>query len=191
MRPYRDKPLKTRKQLKKSTLFSILLALGVSIIPVTMYTDYKRYGFIYTGKGRVFTATGEEALAIIYGIACAAFCLWIMAGYNCLRSVTKIKRGEFSEQDEAPEFVICTNCGEPQRSEDLLAGNCRKCTGNVEDVEGYYDRHPELKPQSQAIDSTKHPHASAPEFNTCTKCGKTFYKEDCPDSICMDCRTMK
>lgn len=168
----------------------MLMAFCVSIIPVTMYMDFKRYGFIYTGKGRVFTATGDEALAIIYGIASAALCLWIMAGYNSLRSATKIKRGEYSDQDEAPEFAICTNCGEPQHSKDLLVGHCRKCTGNVEDIEGYYDRHPELKPQSQTIDSKEHPQASAPEFSTCTKCGKTFYKEDCPDLVCMDCRTI-
>jgi hypothetical protein len=190
MRPNNDKPLKTRKQLKDSAVMSMLMALGVSIAPVAMYIDYKRFGFFYTDRGRIFAATGTEALTIIYGIGSAALILWIMAGYNCLRSAIKIKKGEYSEQDEAPEFVICTSCGEPQLSKHLQEGHCRQCAGMVEAIEGYYDRHPELAPASQAFSFKKHSHSTTTEFSTCTTCGKTFYKEDCPDSVCMDCRTI-
>ena len=180
-------PKKTIQQLKKSAVTSILIALMVTFFPLSLYTHFMKYGFIYTGKDRVVTASGDVALFIIYGIAGAVAYMWVMAVYNVVRTVMKIKRGEYSEKDETPEFVICSNCGEPQLSKELMVGHCHKCTGSVESLEGYYDRHPELKPESQTTPLQET--SPATTFITCTKCGKTFYSEDCLGAFCQDCRT--
>ncbi len=65
----------------------------------------------------------------------------LLASYNVARCIMKIRRGEYSVEDEAPEFVICKNCKTPQYSKDLIKGRCAKCSGIVVNLEGYYKNH--------------------------------------------------
>jgi hypothetical protein len=59
-----------------------------------------------------------------------------------------------------------------------------KCSGLAANLEGYYKPHPKkhqtekLKLQATSL------------FNTYNVCGKTYYREDCVDSICQDCRSI-
>jgi hypothetical protein len=140
-----ETPKKTKKQLKRSATYSLLIALMIAYFPTHYILDYKKQGFIYTGKARIVTASGEEAFLIIYGTAAAAAFAALIAIYNAVKNIIKIRKGEFSEEDESPEFVICSRCKTPQYSKDLVDGHCAKCRGDVENLEGYYDRHRKKK----------------------------------------------
>lgn len=78
-------------------------------------------------------------------------------------------------------YVICCSCQEIYEKGEALLQTCSKCKGQLEDLEGFYERHPELTPVNDRP-------IKQPQFNTCHECGKTFYSEDCPDSRCPDCQ---
>jgi Uma2 family endonuclease len=44
-----------------------------------------------------------------------------------------------------PETVICSNCKEVIEKEKVPEPICRKCGGRLEEIEGFYDRHPDLR----------------------------------------------
>lgn len=176
---------KSKKQLKRSAIYSLLIALMIASLPTLYALEYRRQGFIYTGKTHIVTASGDEALLIIYGTAAAAIFAAIIAFYNAVNCLVKIRRGDFSAADQPPEFVICKNCKMPQYSKDLINDRCAKCSGIVVNLDGYYKHHPKKhqveKSRSQAES----------KFNTCNVCGKTYYREDCSESICQDCQSLQ
>lgn len=187
--------IKKKSQLQWNAISTFLFVVLASTYPLTIINDYRRLGYIYTGKLRsgpdVVTATGNDALVIIYGVSVTMAIVWIITIYYMATCFKKIRRGEYSIQDESPEFVICSNCGTPQYSKDLTAGHCAKCTGNVENLDGYYGRHPELAPKLNKQSITQGEKDVSSDVNTCKECGKTFYQEECPDLICRDCQSNK
>jgi hypothetical protein len=180
-----EKPKKSKRQLKRSAIYSLLIALMIVSFPALYALEYRKQGFIYTGKTHIVTATGDEALLIIYGTAAAAVFAALIAIYNTVNCLIKIRRGDFSAEDQSPEFVICKNCKTPQYSKDLINGRCAKCSGIVVNIEGYYKHHPKKhqgeKSRSQVMS----------QFKTCSVCGKTYYREDCAESICEDCKSLQ
>jgi len=42
-------------------------------------------------------------------------------------------------------FLICPKCGEPYNSNDVTNDMCPKCQVALEEIEGFYNRHPEFK----------------------------------------------
>lgn len=144
-----DKTKKTKKQLRWNAIITFLFVLLASTYPLTLINDYRLLGYIYTGKLRsgpdVVTATGNDALVIIYGVSATMAIVWIVTVYYVATCFKKIKRGEFSIEDESPEFVICSRCKTPQYSKELVDGHCAKCRGDVENLEGYHDRHRDEK----------------------------------------------
>jgi len=46
-------------------------------------------------------------------------------------------------------FLICLNCQTPVRSDDVTDLMCPQCQGILEKLDGFYDRHPELKEKNK------------------------------------------
>ncbi|GLI37502.1 hypothetical protein KI811_08235 [Geobacter hydrogenophilus] len=44
-----------------------------------------------------------------------------------------------------PDIVICCNCKEVHEKEKVSDSICQRCGGRLEELEGYYDRHPEQR----------------------------------------------
>ena len=171
-------PRKTKNQLRNLAFKSILIASLVSALPLMLYYQFNRLGFINIAKGYPpVTVSGSNALITIYGMAIAAAFAWIMSAYYSVTSLMKILRKEYSEIDEAPEIVICNKCGEAQRSGELVEGHCRKCRGDVESIDGYYDRHAKKKIEPKSQDSKKIAPGSIGK-NTCVRCGEVFEDEN-------------
>jgi hypothetical protein len=180
------KPLRTKKQLKRSILKSVSLAAFVSVFPLLFLFQYNKFGFINIAKGYPpVTISGNNALVTIYGMALGAVFAWIIAAYFSVNCMMKILREEYSELDVASELVICNKCGEPQRYAELVGGHCRKCNGDVEDLEGYYDKHTQKTEQKPLADKITSQNCSI-EMNTCIRCGETFDDKN-PDSLCKFC----
>ena len=115
-------------------------------MPLRMMRDYRSQGFIYVAKGikGTITATGDDALVEIYGLFAVLTLMWIIAVYYLIQRGRKVFDGDLPSEIEFDEFVICTKCGTAQRSNDLIQKHCNKCRGIVDNVDGFYDRHPYL-----------------------------------------------
>lgn len=48
-------------------------------------------------------------------------------------------------KDFGDKFMICPECKTPFNKTDVPNGRCPKCEVKVEDLEAFYERHPELK----------------------------------------------
>ncbi|MDD2272224.1 MAG: hypothetical protein PHP95_15725 [Desulfuromonadaceae bacterium] len=131
--------MKTKQQLRRSAMNSFWTALMIATLPMLYFLDYRKFGFIYSGKPPIIITTGTDSLIIMYGTLLVAVIAVLYASYNIVCCLIKIKRGEYSKEDESPEFVICKNCQMPQFSRDLIEGRCAKCNGIVVNLEGYYD----------------------------------------------------
>ena len=47
-----------------------------------------------------------------------------------------------------PKFLICANCLKPLFKNTVVNNQCPECEGELEDLEDFYDRHPELKKEN-------------------------------------------
>jgi len=139
---------KLKWKMCKSAVFSLLLTTLAFGIPLRMLSDYRNQGYIYVAKGGAkgtITATGNNALVEIYGLFAVFSLMWIIAVYYLIQRGRRILKSELPNEIEFEEVVICTKCGAAQKSKDLTNGHCNKCKGIVDNVEGFYDRHPWLK----------------------------------------------
>ena len=48
-------------------------------------------------------------------------------------------------KDFEDKFLICPKCKQPFNKKDVLGDRCPKCEVELEDLKGFYERHPELK----------------------------------------------
>jgi hypothetical protein len=90
-------------------------------------------------------------------------------------------------------YMICRTCQEVYEKRDVPFQTCIKCKATLEVLEGFYERHPDLKtvtekPIQPGI-CVKNQEGEQMLFATCLECEKTFYREDCPGSYCTDCQT--
>lgn len=106
-------------------IFGIAAGLaGVSILflgkligrgPVTYFDGIERYAF--------------GILFLVIGIALFA--------YGTLKKERLVSDGE--------KIVACPRCGQAYREQDVIDGKCPSCNVRLEDIRGFYERHPELK----------------------------------------------
>ena len=110
----------------------------------------KRLSFIVLGilsilAGIIFAREGWSSL---YRLPVPRFSgyLWIAFG------VALLLYGIFTKKiPKAPheEYVICLDCRNSFYAKDVHLNRCPKCEGTVEDLDGFYDRHPELKEEER------------------------------------------
>ncbi len=51
----------------------------------------------------------------------------------------------FGKRYSGDDTLICILCKEPSQRKDTQSNQCPNCMGQLESLEGFYDRHPELK----------------------------------------------
>ena len=66
--------------------------------------------------------------------------LLIIIGILFVWLAVRKKAKEFGDK-----FLICPKCRTPFNQKDVPEGKCSKCDVELEDLEGFYERHPELK----------------------------------------------
>ena len=66
--------------------------------------------------------------------------IFIIIGFSFFLFYLRAKSGDFEDK-----FMICIKCGELHRQKDYSDSHCRKCGAELENLEGFYDRHPEFK----------------------------------------------
>lgn len=85
----------------------------------------------------------EYAKNSIYFVACSSVIILIYCWYKAFRAVFAIVGKEFDKLPNIPETVICVSCREPFPGTDTVESKCPNCGGPLEDLRGFYERHPE------------------------------------------------
>ena len=67
-------------------------------------------------------------------------CTFIIIGISIFVIALRKKAKEFGDK-----FLICPTCKKPFNKKDVTNSRCPKCKAELEDLEGFYERHPELK----------------------------------------------
>lgn len=104
----------------------IISGIVLMVLGILIYIDPVIYGYDVPKESGV-------VLIIIGG-------LWI---FYFLREVKKYSKNK-SSTDYA-DFVICTDCRKPFSNIDAPSEICPSCGGRLENLSGFYERHPELK----------------------------------------------
>jgi membrane-bound ClpP family serine protease len=65
--------------------------------------------------------------------------------YAIRTSILKDKAKNSESNIEYAKYVICIECKTPFANNIITEGKCPQCGGELENLEGFYDRHPELK----------------------------------------------
>ena len=66
--------------------------------------------------------------------------LFIIIGLFFILNALRKKAKDFEDR-----FLICPKCKEPFNKKGVFDERCPKCEVELEDLEGFYERHPELK----------------------------------------------
>jgi hypothetical protein len=98
------------------------------------------------GLRELFTESSRRQ-AIMIGIVAVALVL-IYSWYKMFRIFFMMNSKDcdaLPEGPDIPETVICLSCQSPFNGRELSALICSKCGGTLENLIGFYDRHPELR----------------------------------------------
>lgn len=171
--------LKMKALLMWAGMWALLLLIGTN-----MLREYSKQGYYTNGKYHIIVSGVDAKFAGLTITAISSIFLFYFGSLIVIALYRK-SRGDL---DVIPELVICSKCGTPQYPKDLIAGHCPKCTGNVEDLEGYYERHTKKKTELKILHSQENSQASSIGVNTCIRCGETFSDENL-DFLCQFCRS--
>ena len=72
---------------------------------------------------------GSGVIVLIFGV--------FLILYGCFRKAR-------NKQDEE-KFLICLGCGKTFYEKDIPNRQCLDCGSDLENIDGFYERHPELK----------------------------------------------
>jgi hypothetical protein len=87
----------------------------------------------------------EHAKNSIYFVGFLSLIILAYSWYKAFLAVSAIMGREFDNFPDIPETVICISCREAFPGTDIKASKCPKCGGRLEDLKGFFERHPEPK----------------------------------------------
>ncbi len=131
-----EKPPFASKKEAFSSFFSWFTApvgfIGMGVYAVVWWSNHSPMPF-ETAKNSIFLVVILFVGVLIYS--------W----YRAFQALKAINNKDFDNIVDPPEVVMCVKCLEPLYWKDTNGINCVKCGGLLEDVVGFYDRHPELR----------------------------------------------
>ncbi len=125
----------TEKRNRKRILFPLkFLSVTISIYAIMGGIDaiHKKtvlahYLVYYTGAEAEYVGYFGIGTGLLFGI-------WSLL----------LKLPDKSHTPQSP-FMICVSCQNPYSKQSLKTSSCPKCGGVLENLPGFYDRHPDLK----------------------------------------------
>lgn len=110
-----------------------------------MFNKYNQTGYVMI---RTVVVNGNDAM---YYIGVSFFlCLitFTYASFIGLYGLWYFRTSSPSKIDLTPEYWICPKCRTTYLGYTIKSRSCPQCGRNLEDVEGFYERHPKLKNQN-------------------------------------------
>lgn len=132
---------KTEKRhfASKQEAFSTLY-LWVTIPVASIYLGL----FAVSRASRAYPLSDELIKQGFYVALLQALVISVFACFKLFRAVRAIYKDDFNNLPET-SAVICLKCLETAILDDTDGMTCRKCGGELEELRGFYDRHPEFK----------------------------------------------
>ena len=107
--------------------------------------------FSYPNRGRIERFEGEGAEVTIKGVRVFGGLLALYTIFLTVSGFYSIKNNVFKDiRKHAPSFVICPNCLKTMRGRNVPNYLCPECNVLLENIVGFYDRHPDLLPQIES-----------------------------------------
>ena len=100
-----------------------------------------------TGKivVRSVVLSGNEAMFHIGAIFFICVIAFLYASFIGIYGLWFFKSANGTKENLIPETWICTKCRNAFPGYSVASSKCPQCGGNLEDVDGFYERHPHLK----------------------------------------------
>lgn len=112
-------------------MYKFMYILGGIILAVFGYRIIVRPRFYDNIYGRYWDFT---EIKWVFGVSL------IIIGVFIIFNASRKKAKDFEEK-----LLICPKCKTPFNQKDVTDGQCPKCEVQLEDLKGFYERHPELK----------------------------------------------
>lgn len=115
-------------------IFRILFLIAGILTIISGIDVIRNKAFHYFGYG---IDLSSSSLSIGILIACFGAALIYMASRKNFLFVKKEK------------YLKCTQCGKVYNVDSKLSKSCRDCNGELDDLEGFFTRHPEFQEQKR------------------------------------------
>jgi magnesium-transporting ATPase (P-type) len=126
------------KSMKRTLVSCYGLCLLMILILLLMYSDYTTFGYIRV-RGKFVYGT-EDSKLTLYGCTFVVALMLMMTIYSTFYGLYQAKKGKIPN---LPFNSICYNCQSVFNIFEITSMVCTKCGGKLEDLKGFYDRHPE------------------------------------------------
>ena len=125
------------KSMKRTLVSCYGLCLLMTLILWLTYAEYKELGYIRV-RGNIYS--GQDSILTLYGCTFVVALMIMMTIYSTFYGLYQAKRGKISN---LPVNSICYNCESVFNISEITSMVCTKCGGTLEDLKGFYHRHPE------------------------------------------------
>ncbi|MBA4374443.1 MAG: hypothetical protein C0402_16460 [Thermodesulfovibrio sp.] len=113
-------------------------------------------GILGVSKATTYSAlSADNAKHFIYFVAAVAVMILPYAWYRAFHAFFALMKDDYGTE---PETVVCLNCHEPFQFDLIKVFKCPKCGSTLEDLEGFYERHPALRTSEQIIEDSVQRH---------------------------------
>ena len=130
-------PKLSKKQLKSTGRWSIFGGILALLLGFGWLFEYNRHGYINTARHDFVPTYGGTAGFICY-LAFLTGVIFIIFGIN---NLIKSKH----THAKTPENYICPKCQTVWPATEIVDTFCLKCKLDLENLDGFYDHHPDLK----------------------------------------------
>ncbi len=90
--------------------------------------------------------SADNEKLFIYFIVFVAVLVLPYAWYRAFHAFFALMKDNYGN---IPETLVCLSCQEPYPFDKINKFICPQCGGTLEDLEGFYERHPELRDSNQ------------------------------------------
>jgi len=113
-------------------------------------SSLKRLSFVVLGILSILAGIGiiRVGWSYHYGIAVPKLSGYLWAAFG----VAFLLYGVFTKEipkEPHEDFVICPDCRNSFYAKDVHQNQCPECEGTVEDLDGYYERHPDQREEEK------------------------------------------
>jgi len=131
----------SKRGARKTVALGYIVSISVFFVGMMSYHEYRKYGNISI-RGTLIS--GNDALITAVATIAVSVVIFLIAIYVTVMYLFFHNRADFGELPPS-DVLICSKCQTPVPANETSGSVCPKCGGNLEDVKGFYTRHPEFK----------------------------------------------